>query len=204
MSEAEIKRLKHALKLLSEAEKQLRLSNERSTWFTATLLQLSSVPSPDPSHSGSSRRQSWKNQDDPSSTSREANAYRQKSDGKFLPHNSISPAMKEAGNGNLCGQGDLLSQSDDLSSNSKLSHSQVQDGDVSTTSHDNPTNGNMALKCVDSEKLDNIWMQCIDKCHSKTLQQLLSAHGKLVSISEAEGNTLTLTFSLTLSCKTKM
>ncbi|KAL7603852.1 hypothetical protein Lser_V15G16396 [Lactuca serriola] len=40
---------------LSESEKQLRLSSERSTWFTATLLQLGSVPSADLTPSGSSR-----------------------------------------------------------------------------------------------------------------------------------------------------
>nr|KAJ0197191.1 hypothetical protein LSAT_V11C700364370 [Lactuca sativa] len=57
--EAEIERLKHALKLLSESEKQLRLSSERSTWFTTTLLQLGSVPSADPTPSGSSRTSSY-------------------------------------------------------------------------------------------------------------------------------------------------
>ncbi|KAL7588444.1 hypothetical protein Lser_V15G38756 [Lactuca serriola] len=55
LTEAEIERLKHALKLLSESEKQLRLLSERSTWFTTTLLQLGSVPSADPTPSGSSR-----------------------------------------------------------------------------------------------------------------------------------------------------
>ncbi|KAL7592566.1 hypothetical protein Lser_V15G31876 [Lactuca serriola] len=40
---------------LSESEKQLILSSERSTWFTATLLQLGSVPSADLTPSGSSR-----------------------------------------------------------------------------------------------------------------------------------------------------
>ena len=44
---------------LSEFEKQLRLSSERSTWFTATLLQLGSVPSADLTPSGSSRTGSY-------------------------------------------------------------------------------------------------------------------------------------------------
>ncbi|RAL52753.1 hypothetical protein DM860_007521 [Cuscuta australis] len=61
LSEMEVDRLRYALKLLSDAEKQLRVSSERSTWFTATLLQLGSAPSPDhQTHSGSSRRQSSK------------------------------------------------------------------------------------------------------------------------------------------------
>ncbi|KAF2317319.1 hypothetical protein GH714_020125 [Hevea brasiliensis] len=70
LTEAELERLKHALKLLSEAEKQLRVSSDRSTWFTATLLQLGSVPSPDLTQSSSSRRQSsGTTEEDPSSAS---------------------------------------------------------------------------------------------------------------------------------------
>ncbi|XP_051144989.1 protein STICHEL-like [Andrographis paniculata] len=38
--------------------------------------------------------------------------------------------------------------------------------------------------------LNEIWLQCLEKCHSKTLQQLLRVHGKLVSISEAKGRLL--------------
>ncbi|XP_042433621.1 protein STICHEL-like isoform X1 [Zingiber officinale] len=40
LTEAELDRLKQALKILSAAEKQLQHSNERSTWFTAALLRL--------------------------------------------------------------------------------------------------------------------------------------------------------------------
>lgn len=40
VTEAELDRLKQALKILSAAEKQLQHSNERSTWFTAALLHL--------------------------------------------------------------------------------------------------------------------------------------------------------------------
>ncbi|CAN7003042.1 unnamed protein product [Brassica oleracea var. botrytis] len=79
LSETDMEGLKHALKLLSEAEKQLRVSNDRSTWFTATLLQLGSMPSPGTTRTGcSSRRQSSRaTDDDPSSVSREVMAYKQ-------------------------------------------------------------------------------------------------------------------------------
>ncbi|XP_074555911.1 protein STICHEL-like [Curcuma longa] len=40
LTEAELNRLKQALKTLSDAERQLQHSSERSTWFTAALLQL--------------------------------------------------------------------------------------------------------------------------------------------------------------------
>ncbi|KAK4476795.1 hypothetical protein RD792_015955 [Penstemon davidsonii] len=131
ISERELDRLKHALKLLSEAEKHLRVSSERSTWFTATLLQLGSVPSPDRTQSGSSRRQSSKATED-DHISREAIVQNCNSTSKENP----------------------------VGSNPNPSHSEI---------------------------LLGIWLECIDKCHSKTLRQLLQSYGKLVSISETKG-----------------
>ncbi|XP_054805354.1 protein STICHEL-like 2 isoform X2 [Prosopis cineraria] len=42
-SELELQKLNHALRILSETEKQLRISKNQTTWFTVALLQLSSV-----------------------------------------------------------------------------------------------------------------------------------------------------------------
>lgn len=42
-SEADLQKLSHVLRILSETEKQLRISKNQTTWFTAALLQLSSV-----------------------------------------------------------------------------------------------------------------------------------------------------------------
>ncbi|KAI6675444.1 hypothetical protein NL676_003350 [Syzygium grande] len=44
-SEADLRKLSHALKLLSETEKQLRMSKNQTTWLTVALLQLSSIDS---------------------------------------------------------------------------------------------------------------------------------------------------------------
>ncbi|KAL4556415.1 hypothetical protein LXL04_039066 [Taraxacum kok-saghyz] len=155
LTESEIERLKHALKLLSESEKQLRLSSERSTWFTATLLQLGSVPSADPTPSGSSRRQS-------SRTTEDIYFQKQRSDSQYTPQNSTSPQ-------------DAL-----------LSMRQLMNGEdvpsVPLPHHDDVINPNS-----NSNILDDIWARCIDKCHSKTLRQLLHTYGNLVSISEDKG-----------------
>lgn len=185
VTEAELERLKHALKLLSEAEKQLRISSERSTWFTATLLQLGSMPSPDLTHSGSSRRQSCKTTEyDPSSASREVIAYRQRSDAQYVPQ--TSPDVEKSVNCKSNHQGELF-QNDGLSLNSKILHGQViNDGD-STASHDDINEGSMTLRWTNPENLDNVWARCIERCHSKTLRQLLDTYGKLVSISAVEG-----------------
>ena len=182
-------RLKHALKLLSEAEKQLRVSSERSTWFTATLLQLGS-PSPDPTLSGSSRRQSSKTtEDDPSSASRDATVvHNQKPDAHHRHQKSFSPvSMPKPIERNSTYQGDLSSLVDGFNFNAKPMHSRFRDSGASASSHDDVMMGNMVFRCLNADKLDYIWERCIERCHSKTLRQLLHAHGKLVSISEAEG-----------------
>lgn len=190
MSEAEVERLKHALKFLSEAEKQLRVSSERSTWFTATLLQLGSISSPDFTQTGSSRRQSCKTtDDDPSSTSNGTIAYKQKSFAQLMPPNLGSPAsLCNLKNGNYNNQADMVSMVDNLIYNSKPTHKQFIEGKDSSFSREDVTLRNMVVRSKNSEKLNSIWVHCIERCHSKTLRQLLYAHGKLLSISESEGN----------------
>ncbi|WCJ41958.1 AAA-type ATPase family protein [Euphorbia peplus] len=180
LTEPELERLKHALKLLSDAEKQLRVSSDRSTWFTATLLQLGSVPSPDLTQTSSSRRQSSRTtEDDPSSASREVAIYGQKSDPQFFPRRSTSPASFYKGmNGNSGHQVES-------GFSSKPPHSQSLDS--SSASQDDELVQTMLFRYRNSEKLDVIWEKCISKCHSNTLRQLLHAHSKLFSISEVEG-----------------
>ncbi|PNY11505.1 DNA polymerase III subunit gamma/tau [Trifolium pratense] len=52
-SEADLQKLSHALRILSEAEKQLRISKNQTTWFTVALLQLSSIDYPSTDADGS-------------------------------------------------------------------------------------------------------------------------------------------------------
>ncbi|OAY46617.1 protein STICHEL [Manihot esculenta] len=183
LNEAEMERLKHALKLLSEAEKQLRVSSDSSTWFTATLLQLGSVPSPDLTQSSSSRRQSSRTtEDDPSSTSREVTIHKHNSDAHYLLRKSSSPAsLYKAINENS-------SHQRECGFSSKPPRSQSMDSLNSSASRDDKLVGNLLQRARNSDKLDHIWEKCIANCHSNTLRQLLHAHGKLFSISEVEGS----------------
>lgn len=179
LNESELERLKNALKLLSEAEKQLRTSSERSTWFTATLLQLGSTPSPDLTQSSSSRRQSCKTtEDDPSSVSRDITSGMHKSDPQYMPRKSAYTASQ---------QRDISSKIDGFSLKSKPSNSPVIDDGSMVVSSDDLMVGNTVFRCIDSGKLSDIWVHCIGRCHSKTLRQLLHNHGKLVSVCEVEG-----------------
>ncbi|KAL7082292.1 hypothetical protein ACP275_14G090200 [Erythranthe tilingii] len=166
LSERELDRLKHALNLLSEAEKHLRVSSERSTWFTATLLQLGSVPSPDRTHSGSSRRQSSKTtEEDHIIMLRETMAHKQRStaDAELAPERSNSPVVPYPHRSSATRKDDPAPLADSASFDSDKT------------------------RCMNSKMLINVWIQCIEKCHSKTLRQLLHSHGRLVSVSEVKG-----------------
>ncbi|KAL2339321.1 hypothetical protein Fmac_013767 [Flemingia macrophylla] len=189
LNESELERLKNALKLLSEAEKQLRTSGERSTWFTATLLQLGSTPSPDLTQSSSSRRQSCKTtEDDPSSVSRDVTSSTHKSDSQYVPRKSTYTASQQrAVNDNSHHQKDISSKTGGFSLKSKPSNSPIIDDGSTVVSSDDLMVGNTMFRCIDSGKLCDIWVHCIGKCHSKTLKQLLHSHGKLVSVCEIEG-----------------
>nr|KYP52104.1 DNA polymerase III subunit gamma/tau [Cajanus cajan] len=189
LNESELERLKNALKLLSEAEKQLRTSSERSTWFTATLLQLGSTPSPDLTQSSSSRRQSCKTtEDDPSSVSRDVTSNTHKSDSQYVPRKStFNASQQKAVNDNSHHQKDISSKTGGVSLKSKPSNSPILDDGSTVVSSDDFMVGNTMFRCIDSGKLCDIWVHCIGKCHSKTLKQLLHIHGKLVSVCEVEG-----------------
>ncbi|CAN8266757.1 unnamed protein product [Cochlearia groenlandica] len=188
LTEADMEGLKHALKLLSEAEKQLRISNDRSTWFTATLLQLGSMPSPGTTHTGSSSRRhsSRATDDDPSSISREVMAYKQRIGGLHFSK-PASPASNRKKSGIHSYEAKPFSKVIDNTCYKSSSSSQVQESEASIDSHDNSDASTLMLAQRSSEKLNDIWSKCIERCHSKTLRQLLFTHGKLISISEVEG-----------------
>lgn len=185
---AELEKLKHALKLLSEAEKHLRVSSERSTWFTATLLQLGSVPSPSPTQSGSSRRQSSKTtEDDPSSASREALMHKLGLDAHDAPRKSTSPrSLLKAAHRNSYSPDDPF-----INLSSKPTHARHTSSDA-LSAHDDILPEITKSRNENSNMLDDIWIRCIERCHSKTLRQLLHTYGRLVSISEVEGNQIHL------------
>ncbi|URE09482.1 ATPase, AAA family protein [Musa troglodytarum] len=143
LTEAELERLQLALKILSDAEKQLRHSSERSTWFTAALLQLGSGNNTEPNRSSSSSRQS----------------ARRKSNG--------------------------VSDMDSLSMMHKNRRS--LDRILDNFSHTSDAIGKGELRSMTPKMLNEIWNLCIHRCHSNTLKQLLSANGRLLSISENGG-----------------
>ncbi|XP_027156842.1 protein STICHEL [Coffea eugenioides] len=189
LTEAELERLKRALKLLSEAEKQLRVSSERSTWFTATLLQLGSISSPDQTHSGSSRRQSSKaTEEDYSSTLKDSSISNQKPDRQYTLRNSVSPpSFHKATYQKSNSKEASLPVMDVKGLSPNPSQNQLISGDALAGTCDDFVAGINTSRCTASSMLDDIWVKCVEKCHSKTLRQLLHTYGRLVSIADVEG-----------------
>ncbi|KAF6139650.1 hypothetical protein GIB67_033654 [Kingdonia uniflora] len=178
LSEAELERLKQALKHLSDAEKQLKVSSERSTWFTAALLQLGSVSSAYPTSSSSGRKQCSKTtEEDPSSSSMEVVSLKKKPEPRYVSRKSTSSSalIPMAVDGH---SSPWISGFDSRPECSRI---------TSSITHEGTAAGDRGIRCLSLDRLDDIWARCISGCHSKTLRLLMQAHGKLLSISEVEG-----------------
>lgn len=193
LTEAELERLQQALKILSDAEKQIRVSSERPTWFTAALLQLGCGHSSDMNQLESSTREHPKAANDAmSEAARESSSSRTASHSlsafgiskKTLEHKAISVHSSPQVLGSH-------------SSRSRLNYNLVY-GECRSVDrvplNSNQLNDNCskqrALINENSDNLAQIWIRCIENCHSKTLQQLLLDHGKLVSIRQFEDHTI--------------
>jgi len=173
--DAELERLQQALKILSDAEKQIRVSSERPTWFTAALLQLGCGHSSD--------------MNQPKSSTRESSSSRTVS--HSLPAFGISEKTLEHKPVSVHSSPQVLASH---SSRSRLNDNLIYRECMSVDRvpfDSNQLNGNSskhwAVVNENSDNLGQIWIRCIENCHSKTLQQLLLDHGKLVSIKQFEG-----------------
>ncbi|KZV47382.1 protein STICHEL-like [Dorcoceras hygrometricum] len=187
LSEGELDTLKHVLTILSESEKHLRVSTERSTWFTATLLQLSSGPLLGQANSGGSRRQSFKTtEEDRIKMVGGSSAQKPRTDEQFAHEKSGSELSFSISAGqNTTRKDDPISLVGAASGDS--SANQFVNGEALVLSQYDCGNRKTALRYMNLKVLADIWVLCIEKCHSQTLRQMLSSHGKLVCISEVKG-----------------
>ncbi|XP_039802503.1 protein STICHEL-like isoform X2 [Panicum virgatum] len=193
LMDAELERLQQALKILSDAEKQIRVSSERPTWFTAALLQLGCGHSSDMNQPKSSTREHTKAATDAmSEAARESSSSRTVS--HSLPAFGISKKTLEHKPVSVHSSPQVLASH---SSRSRLNDNLIYRECMSVDRvpfDSNQLNGNSskhwAVVNENSDNLGQIWIRCIENCHSKTLQQLLLDHGKLVSIKQFEGHAI--------------
>ncbi|KAG6505171.1 hypothetical protein ZIOFF_037524 [Zingiber officinale] len=172
LTEVKLDRLLQALQILSDAEKQLSLSSEPSTWFTAALIKLSS-------HNTEPNT--------PSSCSRISNEKLNDASNK-LKHASknITSSISKVKSGSYSTQGShLIGSITKMKTDSSVS-SMESHGTSEEDHHSNEYTNRKVLEYASSEKLEMIWRDCIEKCYIKELKQLLAFHLKLVEIKESE------------------
>uniref|UniRef100_A0ACD6A4I0 Uncharacterized protein n=1 Tax=Avena sativa TaxID=4498 RepID=A0ACD6A4I0_AVESA len=194
LTDAELDRLQQALKILSDAEKQMRLSSERSTWFTAALLQLGCGHSADMNQPRSSTREHPKAAYDAvTEAGRESSSSRTASNSLSAFGVSKKAVAPKASSGQSSPQV-LASYSSRSRLNNILAYGECRSIDRILQDSDkmNICVEQRPLVNENSDNLAQIWIRCIENCHSNTLQQLLFDHGKLVSIRQCEGSTIAL------------
>ncbi|KAK1310310.1 hypothetical protein QJS10_CPA08g00969 [Acorus calamus] len=190
LTEAELAKLQEALNVLSEAEKQLRHSSERSTWFTAALLQLCSNQMPEftPSSQGSRPN---------TQEVKKESTNRGQSDGASGMSDSLSTNQKSVSGPRVGVTNECASPPCDPSSSKPMRVDQSHNAYpkicqslgvyTSTDQNEDSQMDKNAYKCATPVKLEEIWRECIARCHSTTLRQFLYTNGKLVSVTEVEG-----------------
>uniref|UniRef100_A0A1D1YW96 DNA polymerase III subunit gamma/tau n=1 Tax=Anthurium amnicola TaxID=1678845 RepID=A0A1D1YW96_9ARAE len=190
LTDPEMDRLQQALRILSDAEKQLRLSSERSTWFTAALLQLGSGHSSELNHSsGSSSQHSSRKAKSGTSDWVKGTAACRKSDS--LPkttqsRSACTPSAMKMDHSPCVNPSSSLPMGEKNSDSLPMCNS-IDSSFIMPATCKDEADSECFLTKISLEKLNDVWQRCIDKCHSKTLRKLLSAHGQLTSISEVEG-----------------
>ncbi|KAH6759476.1 AAA-type ATPase family protein [Perilla frutescens var. frutescens] len=184
LTKDDMEKLRQALKTLSEAEKQLRVSTDRITWLTAALLQLAPdqqylLPnsSADSSfnHSplvlnGSSLREM------PRKSNAEMPSFQAGSSGN-VHHNAKLKGTGYAGNQHEGGQ--MTSQLVHVSSNDKSQINNVQ--------------------AVYHEKLEAIWLDVLERIPVNSIREFMYQEGKLISVSYGAAPTVQLMFNSQLT-----
>jgi DNA polymerase III gamma/tau subunit len=179
VSKDDMEKLRQALKTLSEAEKQLRVSNDKMTWLTAALLQLAPdkqyvLPSSSPS------------------TSLNQGLFT-RPEGDIARNSAMDHSDIYAGAHGLARASDLgnkqyrdanlvAGSSNNMASNY---HAGRRPGEHTPDNHVLPTGATRYGK-IDSEM---IWQAVLENVQSDSLRRLLAREGRLISVSLGTGKT---------------
>ncbi|KAL8090883.1 protein STICHEL-like 3 isoform X2 [Apium graveolens] len=201
LSKEDMEKLRQALKTLSEAEKQLRMSNDRLTWLTAALLQLA----PDQQYNlPTSSADTSINQSPLALTTANGNGsnmpWRSTVEHTDIPNNTKGMATNsrtdnlQAGcfddtynNATMQGRTSL-----DIKGHSGLGMIPQQKFDV-----DGQNNRVKSRKFPGkfNKEIEEIWLEALDKIHSNSIREFFYQEGRLVGVSFGAGSTVHLTFS---------
>ncbi|KAM5587882.1 protein STICHEL-like 3 [Rosa sericea] len=178
LSKEDMEKLRQALKTLSEAEKQLRTSNDKLTWLTAALLQLA----PDQQYML------------PSSSAGTSNhsplALNNASEGDVPSYDRGLPTnVKNAGSSSFYGNG---------SAKGRSLHRKSHAGDgmtIATNSADIVKGSGRNNVDRSYKAIEEIWLEVLEKIPYNRIKEFLYQEGKLISVSFGAAPTVQLMFS---------
>lgn len=184
-----MEKLRQALKTLSEAEKQLRMSNEKLTWLTAALLQLA----PDQQYvlPSSSADTSFNHSPLVPNTASGRDIVRKGSVSHVeMPNNerSLSTNVRVEKN-QAGGSGDIFDRGMMKYSVDRRKHAGSGMAHQQTSAHSVDTN---RLNCKQipgkvRKEIEEIWLEALEKIQIDALKELLYKEGKLISVSIGAG-----------------
>lgn len=198
-----MEKLRQALKTLSEAEKQLRMSNDRLTWLTAALLQLA----PDQQYNlPSSSADTSFNHSPLALTTANGNGSnmprRSNVEHTDIPNNAVRLSTNSRTDNLQAGCfGDTYDNSTmqgrtslDIKGHSGLEMIPQQTFGVS--GHNNRVKSR-PLPGKFNKEIEEIWLEVLDKIHTNSIREFLYQEGRLVGISFGAGTNSNLHCLLT-------
>ncbi|KAK6917726.1 DNA polymerase III, gamma subunit, domain III, partial [Dillenia turbinata] len=180
LSKEEMEKLRLALKTLSEAEKQLRMSNDKLTWLTAALLQLA----PDQQYMLPSSADTSFNQTPMAHTSTGGRAIIKKDNAEhtYMPtERGLSANVK-------------IENTHTGSNHDAYGSTMMRGSGTVRETNVNRVNGRKTA-ANGSLQIDEIWSEVLDNIQIKSLKDFLSQEGKLISVSLGAAPTVQLMFS---------
>ncbi|KAK4421136.1 protein STICHEL-like 3 [Sesamum alatum] len=186
LSKEDMEKLRQALKTLSEAEKQLRVSNDRITWLTAALLQLA----PDQQYMlpGSSADTSFNHspivlnnasvRERPRKSNAEMPTFQAGTSGNVYYNAKFKGADTD---GNEHDGGGVISQQVYIASNDKKQINKVQ------------------LQGTLRQEIERIWLEVLEKIPINSIKEFMHQEAKLISVSYGAAPTVQLLFNSQLT-----
>ncbi|XP_062096629.1 protein STICHEL-like 3 [Humulus lupulus] len=199
LSKEDMEKLRQALKTLSEAEKQLRTSNDKLTWLTAALLQLA----PDQQYmlpSSSSGDTSFNHSPLPLNNVCGRNVVRKAGEQDHLLNSQrgLSTSVRQAGTSGL--------HSNSLMNDATLDrkrHNGSSTAPQQTSTRPADTIRVSGRKVSGkSRKIEEIWLEVLDNIQYVGVKEFLYQEGKLMSVSFGAAPTVQLIFSSHLTKST--
>ncbi|RVW31922.1 Protein STICHEL-like 3 [Vitis vinifera] len=186
LSKEDMEKLRQALKTLSEAEKQLRMSNDKLTWLTAALLQLA----PDQQYMlpSSSADTSFNHSPLVPNNASGRDMVRKGNDShnempnteRSLSTNVRIEKLQAGSSGDIFDNGMMKSSSIDRKKHAGSGMARQQ-----TSAHSADTN-RLSGKQIPGKvrkEIEEIWLEVLEKIQVDTLKEFLYKEGKLISVS---------------------